>query len=185
MSDMLDRDQSAETPFTDLMARIPKDATLGWYEQHGLGKYCHAPVGAYVHRALIEIERLRAIEALHADLVASRAAEIESLFTYHATLRGNLPIDLDNALAEIDRLRTENAKLRAQIGRYSDMLTLFAENERLRADAERYRWLRRQHWDEGGLCVVENGRKLPLGIQCASFERLDDAIDAALRGEKP
>jgi hypothetical protein len=60
-----------------------------------------------------------------------------------------------------------------------------AEIERLRADAERYRWLRRQHWDYGGLCVVLNGRQVPLGIQTASLDRLDDAIDAAMSGEKP
>ena len=58
-------DNAAETPFTELMARIPRGEALAWYESHGSGAYCHAPVGEYVHRALA--------------LIASQAAEIAAL----------------------------------------------------------------------------------------------------------
>ena len=55
-----------------------------------------------------------------------------------------------------------------------------AELEAMRADAERYRWLRQQHWYEAALCVVVNPKNaVKLGHDCPSLERLDAAIDAA------
>jgi hypothetical protein len=48
-------------------------------------------------------------------------------------------------------------------------------------DAARYRWLRKQSWDEGMLCVVAWPRQaVRLGHDCPSLQRLDAAIDAAL-----
>jgi len=94
-------DNAAETPFTELMARIPRGEALSWYESNGLGAYCHAPVGEYVHRALALITTQAAeIAALREQLkqtqlggalrddynekrlnatIASQAAEIERL----------------------------------------------------------------------------------------------------------
>lgn len=47
-------------------------------------------------------------------------------------------------------------------------------------DAERYRWLRAQNWNDSSLCVVERPKKsVKLGFDCPSLQRLDDAIDAA------
>jgi len=50
-------------------------------------------------------------------------------------------------------------------------------------DAERYRWLRGQHWSKNGLCVVENSRSgiIQLGAYCPSMEMLDNDIDAAMQ----
>ncbi|WGY69866.1 hypothetical protein KEC55_07835 [Burkholderia cepacia] len=51
-------------------------------------------------------------------------------------------------------------------------------------DAERYRWLRQQHWNESTLFVVAGHHSLVrLGTDCPSDERLDAAIDAASAGE--
>lgn len=54
------------------------------------------------------------------------------------------------------------------------------ELEALRRDAERYRWLRAQCWNQSSLCVVAQPKvAVKLGHDCPSFERLDEAIDAA------
>jgi hypothetical protein len=57
---------------------------------------------------------------------------------------------------------------------------LIAEVRALREDAERYRWLRAQHWNESDLAVVRHPKQsVRLGFDCPSAERLDSAIDAA------
>lgn len=64
-----------------------------------------------------------------------------------------------------------------------EIAELQAENERLRLDAERYRWLREQHWNDGQLAVVVNPKEsVKLGYDCPSRERLDAAIDDAAKG---
>ncbi len=51
----------------------------------------------------------------------------------------------------------------------------------LRKDAERYRWLRAQHWDTAQLCVVcEPKDAVKLGRTCPSGEYLDIAVDDAM-----
>ena len=53
----------------------------------------------------------------------------------------------------------------------------------LRRDAERYQWLRAQHWNEATLCVVTHPKRaIKPGYDCPSLERLDAAIDAAKGG---
>lgn len=53
--------------------------------------------------------------------------------------------------------------------------------EVLKADAERYRWLRAQHWSDGVLAVVSRPKEaLKLGSYAPSHELLDDVIDAAI-----
>lgn len=48
-------------------------------------------------------------------------------------------------------------------------------------DAARYRWLRRQNWNEAELCVVaQPAQAVKLGHDCPSLDRLDVAIDAAI-----
>ena len=63
---------------------------------------------------------------------------------------------------------------------------LNAEIEALRRDAERYRWLRSQHWNESDMAVACHPKKsVKLGFDCPSGERLDHAIDAAMgKGEQ-
>jgi len=58
-----------------------------------------------------------------------------------------------------------------------------AEADRL--DAERYRFMRDQHWHSSDLFVVQGGKsKVSLGSNCPSGELLDQAIDAALAASK-
>ncbi|CAE6899696.1 hypothetical protein [Paraburkholderia domus] len=53
-------------------------------------------------------------------------------------------------------------------------------------DAARYRWLRRQHWNEADMFVVAGSKsQVRLGTDCPSLVRLDDAIDAALTAAQP
>jgi hypothetical protein len=57
---------------------------------------------------------------------------------------------------------------------------LLQERDALMADAERYRWLREQHWNDADMAVVCHPRSsVKLGFDCPSRDRLDDAIDAA------
>lgn len=52
--------------------------------------------------------------------------------------------------------------------------------DQYRVDAERYRWLRSQHWEEAPMCVVMQPKAaVKLGYDCPSLGRLDVAIDAA------
>jgi hypothetical protein len=47
-------------------------------------------------------------------------------------------------------------------------------------DAERYRWLRKQQWNEADMFVVAGSKsRVRLGTDCPSLARLDDAIDVA------
>ncbi|MGU2439531.1 hypothetical protein ACTXHA_03935 [Burkholderia cenocepacia] len=49
-----------------------------------------------------------------------------------------------------------------------------------RVCADRYRWLRKQHWSESTLFVVSGGRScIHLGTDCPTGDRLDTTIDAA------
>lgn len=50
-------------------------------------------------------------------------------------------------------------------------------------DAERYRWLRSQWWNDSSLFVVAGSKShIRLGSDCPNHERLDAAIDAAMKG---
>ena len=56
-----------------------------------------------------------------------------------------------------------------------------AEAEALRQDAERYRWLRAQHWSDSPLAVVADPRNaVKPGRDCPSSARLDELIDAEM-----
>lgn len=51
----------------------------------------------------------------------------------------------------------------------------------LRKDAERYRWLRAQHWNKSPLCVVCDPKDaVKYGYTCPSGEYLDFAVDDAM-----
>lgn len=51
-------------------------------------------------------------------------------------------------------------------------------------DAARYRWLRKQNWNDGELAVVVDPKKsVRLGHDCPSLDRLDAAIDDAMKRE--
>lgn len=66
--------------------------------------------------------------------------------------------------------------------RLSDYKALQAECEKLRQDAERYRWLRMAAWWDSPLCAVRNpAKQVKPGTDCPSRDRLDAAIDAAMQ----
>lgn len=55
----------------------------------------------------------------------------------------------------------------------------------LEIDAERYRWLRSQHWSESVACVVTNPKQsVKLGALCPSQELLDNFIDTSMMIDK-
>ena len=78
-------------------------------------------------------------------------------------------------LEEAERLDPDGfAKARAERAERAEM-------ETLRKDAERYRWLRAQHWNDGRLAVVADPKgAIKLGHDCPSFGRLDEQIDAEM-----
>lgn len=52
-------------------------------------------------------------------------------------------------------------------------------------DAERYRWLRAQNWNDGLLAVVADPKDaVKLGHDCPSLARLDEQIDAAMLAQR-
>lgn len=58
------------------------------------------------------------------------------------------------------------------------------QEEAMRKDAARYRWLRSQNWNDGLLAVVVNPKAaVRLGHDCPSLYRLDEAIDEAMEAE--
>lgn len=59
---------------------------------------------------------------------------------------------------------------------------LYEQIESLQADADRYRWLRGQHWNESSIAVVCDPKKaVKLGGHCPYGEGLDEIIDAAMK----
>ena len=95
---------------------------------------------------------------------------------------------VDKAADEIEKLEADLAKHRELLLHHLSVIDpLRAENAQLKAelaaitkDAERYRWLRNQHWNDSDMCVVESPKEsLKLGSRCPSGELLDVAIDAA------
>ena len=61
---------------------------------------------------------------------------------------------------------------------------IIEENASLRADAERYRWLRAQHWSDNLVAVVfEPKDNVILGSFCPYEDLLDDLIDKEMRSE--
>lgn len=65
-----------------------------------------------------------------------------------------------------------------------ELAAMTKERDELRKDAERYRWLRAQNWNDDLLCVVVKPKAdVKLGYDCPSLVRLDEAIDEQM--EKP
>jgi len=93
----------------------------------------------------------------------------------------NLEIERDTLQQRIRELEAENKRLSKEMQDfYASNEKLRAENERLREDAARYRWLRNQHWNYSNLVVVTEPRKnVKLGSDMPFEGRLDAAIDAA------
>lgn len=126
----------------------------------------------------------------------------------HDRARSEGLVEIGRLTAEVELLTAENEKLKNACSRADQIICdesksasfararenllqtelekIKAENEALLKDAERYRWLRGQHWNESEMAVVCYPQKaVKLGFDCPSERRLDSAIDAALgKGEQ-
>lgn len=76
---------------------------------------------------------------------------------------------MEAVLEHVDALRTYRA-MAGQVREHWQERAKKAE-----PDAEQYRWLRSQHWNDGTLAVIRSA-DLPLGLQTFSGRLLDDAI---------
>lgn len=64
----------------------------------------------------------------------------------------------------------------------SEISRLKFKMESMQKDADRYLWLRNQHWNDSIMCVVIGPKKnVKLGSDCPTLVRLDDAIDEAMK----
>jgi len=86
--------------------------------------------------------------------------------------------------AEIERLKTESEE------RLQNCAALVAEVERLRKDAERLDWMQRQDLDELSFGILQDqpgdgDYVVWAGPNVCAGKTFRDAIDAAMKGEKP
>lgn len=92
-------------------------------------------------------------------------------------------------IAELNANDAVKQRMRDDVRKSHEALTarlraLLAELEAEREDAARYQWLRNQHWHESPMCVVTQPNKsIKPGFDCPSVDRLDEAIDAARKGD--
>jgi hypothetical protein len=154
-----------------------------------------------------EIESLRREDTYNSAIIKKASEKIESL-EQQAILRDLEIVRLREALGEL--LTLEYAKeqlgyLRKGIGTATkdrvwldaesalstpiDLSALARHEEEIvgpwKRDAERYRWLREQFWNESELCLVRYPKDaVKLGYDCPSLDRLDYAIDAAIAASK-
>ena len=105
------------------------------------------------------------------------------------------PLYGGEVIAEIERLRAEMSLLtdaNIRFGKRQDwwndrMFELEQKNERLRADAGRYQWIRDRDvidWDSLVYCCLPTGYEHPDNAINSSAMLLDAAIDAAMKEAK-
>jgi len=99
-----------------------------------------------------------------------------------------LTADIERAAAELRRLSAENtAAVSSFLAADDERRELRAERDALRADAERYRWLRQGDNDEQVMRFHEWATEVcvdPTPMYLPRLERLDKLIDAAMKGTK-
>lgn len=115
-------------------------------------------------------EMLRRIPALEADLEAARAQRDKFMEREDAQGKRAEAAEAERDAAQAEVL--EQARLLGMSGERE--LALRAEIERLRKDAERYRWLRSDNQKVAGPCAYAPWMGPPM-----FNEELDSAIDAA------
>lgn len=124
------------------------------------------------HKALQRRLQEQALQALtdsteNAELLAERDALKQTL---HDELDGNL------RLRELGGARP-NESMPGFLER------VFAERDALRADAERYRWLKKEHERYDPICHLSWKKNLDRdGSEWVNTHHLDRAIDAAMKG---
>ena len=77
---------------------------------------------------------------------------------------------------------SEQLKLDHECGDFGNAIAGYHEQAAaLELDAERYRWLRKQHWSGSAISVVSNPKQnTQLGAYCPSEDLLDAVIDALM-----
>lgn len=150
----------------------PNAGARGWEVKHGIEQ---------IADALTE-SRARYIAAANPAAVLGLLAEVEWLKRFEADCKEwHEKTEWVKKSAQVGELGMHRADvLKGRIDR------LKAENEALRKDAERYRWLREQE-AERGLAVLDVGRwEKPatcIALAFPSAEELDAAIDHAMSKE--
>ena len=92
----------------------------------------------------------------------------------------SIPRDLISAACAAIAMRRRAPNTLAELRRYTtgDLSRASQEDMEMRADAERYRKLRQQHWYDSPIAVVVNPKQsIKMGSVCPSEERLDEIID--------
>ena len=130
-----------------------------------------------------DVEKLEAeVEALKAENLRLDAAVLDWLYANGPNgWIEKLRVAVEDLTADRDSWRDQASARAADAVRFmQERDAARAEVEALRADAERYRWLREQHWFDSPICVVVNPKtQLLLGTHCPFGEKLDEKIDAA------
>lgn len=137
------------------------------------------------------MERLREAEADYTltygsgDLYGEAADQIEALKTVMVAAAEEIARHWA-AHCDAEGYGPQNLLRRLEEGIPSEYGYTAGAFEELRVDAERYRWLRAQHWDTSPLgVVVEPRHAVKLGHDLPSGERLDEAVDAAMQAKRP
>lgn len=138
----------------------------------------------------------RIIDEMGVELREAQEACIKSAAYNNFVKGGDIPNTIEAArIALVQRCETAEKELRkAQVERdlaiahdrqpYPTAAAYEAVCVALRKtqeDAARYRWLRSQDWDTSQLFVVKQPTEIRLGTDCPSRDRLDAAIDAAIK----
>jgi hypothetical protein len=132
----------------------------------------------FYQRAQQAADRIEELERHLAERDAQQAKQIGREPTDAMQAAGAQAIRFDTTL--LNKLWTANAVFRAMWAAAAPAPSVSADAR----DAERYRWLRGQQWNESTLFVVAGHRSLVrLGTDCPSGERLDAAIDAAIAAQ--
>lgn len=172
------------------------------------GLHSKSSIAAELAHRDIEISRLHAEnEALQSGYDAARMeiASLQELLEYskkandawaaktHALEAKNIGLlhaltaeqdenhALHQQLAAIGAGGVEPLRKRDCLHKIDEQAQIYSDAQR---DAQRYRWLRKQHWNEGVLCVVAQPKNaLKLGFDCPSLDRLDGFIDSAIAAQ--
>ncbi|WP_114153831.1 hypothetical protein [Chromobacterium haemolyticum] len=170
-----------------------------------------AVVNDLVHdpdRYFEELQQLALTMASHIDAQAARIAELEreveeanearreaqlaaqEAQTSRDTTVTQVRRELGQRISELEQdAATRDAEIASVLPgtHYMDPpdggdVSLLVQLRRMARDAGRYRWLRKQRWDNSSLAVIsEPKRNVRLGTYCPSGELLDAAIDAVIQ----
>lgn len=123
----------------------------------------------------------RFIAAASPAAILALLAEIERLELDNRSLKGSCA-KLGSEHAGMARSFKKANRMQSEARAERDQLK--AENDALRKDAERYRWIRTADWWRSPVCAISNPKEqAKLGSDCPSGERLDAQIDAAMAKE--